>query len=100
MHSCPVNVDWDWTGHYIIFVSLHFDLFCLSEMISIAKKDFFDVGQKLHLSMGIRVNILNVVGDYVGLVKWWLQVLQEPQPHWPQAGLPVPSVVSFLLCRP
>ena len=41
-----------------------------------AKRGFFDVRCKLHfthyitlISMDVRVNILNVVGVYVGLVK-------------------------------
>lgn len=70
-------MDWHWTGHYIIFFSLHFDLFVfLKWSLSMAKRGFFDVGRKLHfthyitlISMDVRVNILNVVGVYVGLVK-------------------------------
>lgn len=41
-------------------------------MVSVAKRSVFNEGEKMHLSVGIRLSIYNAVNNYVALVKWWL----------------------------
>lgn len=56
----------------MVLCSLYFDQVWIAVIVSCCKKKRFDEGGELHLSVGIKTSIKNVVRYYIGIGKqWW-----------------------------